>query len=551
MSQPVDLRIIGQIVSAIGLLHVFPSEEKVGEFLVPLLAGVPGCDSAGLCFQGATDPIGSAGGDQCAGCARSRERIVDTGGYSCGLGELDDVRAYPLETVNQLYGYLILFVTDGGAYRQYEPFVRNLGNALAMMVENRRQRDDLQRSRDLLELRVQERTSELHEIAERFHAIANYTVDWESWFGTDGRVLWMNPAVERVTGYSAAEVKAMPDFISTMIEAQDRDAFTANFHDALRGGKGEDFEFRCVHKNGSRSWLSISWQPIFDVKGRALGVRASGRDVTERKQAEDARARLVRELASKNQELQGVLYTVSHDLRSPLVNIQGFGRVLEELGHDLTTQMAGPDVPAALRERMMPIIDDEMPRALGHIRAGVGKVDALISGILRLFRLGHGVLRSDVLDMNQLVQQVVSAMAFQIEEAGATVDVERLPACLGDPDLIDQVFSNLLQNALKYRDPARSLRVRISGGLESGETVFCVADTGCGIAADQQARIWELFQRVDPNGVVGGEGLGLSLVRRIVDRHDGRAWVESTPGEGSRFFVALPGPGVRGSLDVT
>jgi two-component system CheB/CheR fusion protein len=128
----------------------------------------------------------------------------------------------------------------------------------------------------------------LRESEEKFCAIANYTVAWEIWFDADGKILWMNPAVERITGYSVAEVYAMPDFISILIDEQDRDVFTATFQDALRGGKGDNLEFRCVHKNGSKFWLGQSWQPIFDTKGNSLGVRASSHDITQRKLAEES-----------------------------------------------------------------------------------------------------------------------------------------------------------------------------------------------------------------------------------------------------------------------
>ncbi len=122
------------------------------------------------------------------------------------------------------------------------------------------------------------------------------------------------------------------------------------------------------------------------------------------------------------------------------------------------------------------------------------------------------------------------------------VTIGPLPPCVGDPIAINQVFSNLLDNALKYRDPARPLRVSVSGGMDGGRAVYCVADNGVGIAREEHERIWEIFHRVQPRGAVPGEGLGLSLVRRIVECHGGESWVESAPGEGSRFHIALPCP---------
>ena len=123
---------------------------------------------------------------------------------------------------------------------------------------------------------------------EKFKAIANYTVDWESWFGPDGKYLWVNPAVEQITGYSAEEILAMPDFVPILIAEEDRSVFLAKFHDAICGSHGENYEFRYLQKNGVKRWLSVSWQPIFDAQGKPLGTRSSGRDITERKQMEES-----------------------------------------------------------------------------------------------------------------------------------------------------------------------------------------------------------------------------------------------------------------------
>ncbi|MCY2986665.1 MAG: PAS domain S-box protein [Planctomycetota bacterium] len=120
-----------------------------------------------------------------------------------------------------------------------------------------------------------------------FRAIADYAADWEVWFGTDGKMLWTNPAVERITGYSSADVLVMPDFIATMVAAEDRDLVAVTLQDALCGGTGHNVEFRLIRKNGSKIWLGMSWQTIFDAKGNSVGTRTSGRDVTERKQAEE------------------------------------------------------------------------------------------------------------------------------------------------------------------------------------------------------------------------------------------------------------------------
>ena len=128
----------------------------------------------------------------------------------------------------------------------------------------------------------------LRESEEKFKAIANYTLGWESWFGTDGKYLWVNEGVERITGYTANEIMEMPDFIQIVVAPDDREVFINHFQDALNGISGENYEFRYIHKNGSVRWLNMSWQQIFDSKGNPLGIRSSGKDITDRKRIDEA-----------------------------------------------------------------------------------------------------------------------------------------------------------------------------------------------------------------------------------------------------------------------
>lgn len=355
----------------------------------------------------------------------------------------------------------------------------------------------------------------------------------------DGVVEHLNPAAERMFGYTAAEVLGRN--VSMLMPSPHReqhDQYIRNYREtgvARIIGIGRETVGR--RKDGSVFPLELS---VGEVK---LGARhlftGIVRDISERKRAETRLAEMARSLAEKNKELETVVYVASHDLRSPLVNIQGFSR---ELAHacrrvmDLIEHSPGATVDKA---RLEEILRSEVPEALDYIRTGVMKMDALLSGFLRYSRLGRAALRMERLDMDALIASVRRSMEFQLKGAGAEVCVESLPPCHGDAVQINQVFSNLFDNAIKYRSPDRPLRLQVRGWRDGSQAVYAVSDNGIGIPAEHQARVFEIFHRLDPVAYAG-EGLGLTIAQRILERHRGRIWLESTPGRGTNFFISLP-----------
>jgi PAS domain S-box-containing protein len=258
----------------------------------------------------------------------------------------------------------------------------------------------------------------------------------------------------------------------------------------------------------------------------------------ERKRAETKLAEVVRTLAEKNKELETVVYVASHDLRSPLVNIQGFSRELLR-ACDIVRTRVGQNAEALKTTEVRLLLSDEIPEAISFILAGVKKMDSLLSGFLRFSRLGRAALKIERLDMRRVMAEIAQAMDFQLKQSGARLEIGALPECWGDAMQTNQVFSNLLDNAIKYLDRSRTGQIYVSGQTEDGRAIYAVRDNGIGIAPEHQSKVFEIFHRLNP-GVGEGEGLGLTIAQRILERQSGQIWVESTVGEGSTFFVSLP-----------
>ncbi len=238
---------------------------------------------------------------------------------------------------------------------------------------------------------------------------------------------------------------------------------------------------------------------------------------------------LVVELQDKNHELEQVLYVAGHDLRNPLVSIQGFA---SELRHDCEA-LSNPD--AKQGEILQSIQESNR-----FIRSACERMELLIQGILRYGRIGRIQVILQPIEMSSLVQQSISSIQFLIHECKAKVILNPLPACYADQTMVNQIISNLLENSIKYRSPQRELEIKISGEMTQGFSIYCIEDNGRGIATKDIERIFGIFIRLHSQSSIPGEGLGLAVSKRMAQRMDGLLWAESELDVGSRFYLKLP-----------
>jgi signal transduction histidine kinase len=248
--------------------------------------------------------------------------------------------------------------------------------------------------------------------------------------------------------------------------------------------------------------------------------RALQREIDQRRAVEQERERLIAELEAKNAELERFTYTVSHDLKSPLLTIKGFLGWLQR------------DADAGDRERL--------GRDVAYIRDAATTMHRLLDELLELSRVGRVINPSEHVDLGELAREAADLVGAAITERSVEVVIApAMPVVYGDRVRLLEVLQNLVENAVKFMGEAPAPRVEIGAGRRGGEVVCHVRDNGLGIAPTYHEKIFGLFDRLHPE--IEGTGIGLALVKRIVEVHGGRIWVESEgEGRGSTFFFTLP-----------
>ena len=260
-------------------------------------------------------------------------------------------------------------------------------------------------------------------------------------------------------------------------------------------------------------------QPVNELVGLRQRIAELEASDNGRKQAEEERKRLLKELEAKNTELECFTYTVSHDLRSPLVTIQGFAEMLRK---DLEQNEI-----------------EKVKSDLKYIESSATKMDRLLTDTLQLSRIGRMVNPPEDVSFGEIVQEAQVQTGAQIKSSGVEITVaEDFPAVHVDRMRIAEVLVNLITNSINYMGEQPRPKIEIGYRVDDGETVFFVQDNGIGIDKSQHERVFELFYKVDKSSK--GTGAGLAIVKRIIVVHGGRIWIESEKGKGCSVCFTLP-----------
>ena len=353
---------------------------------------------------------------------------------------------------------------------------------------------------------------------------------------TDGNIEYVNPAFSEVTGYSLAEVVGENPRI---LRSGDKPSEGYNkLWDTITSGREWRGEFRNKKKNGELYWALASISPVRNSSGAITHFLDIAEDITESKRREEdlrraeADLRLLNvtlerrvahrtaDLQAANRELEAFAHSVSHDLKAPLISIDGFTKIIEEdHAHRL---------------------DDDGKRVLDVIRKNVSKMALLIQDLLALSQAGRHSLRQSTIDIAGLVESVFEELKAHAADRDIRLDIGSLRPIHGDLTLIQQLFTNLLCNAVKFTTGKEIARIEVGCEEQGDEVVYFVGDNGAGFDMAYVDKLFGAFERLHYQDEFPGTGVGLAIVRRIAARHGGRVWAEGEVNEGATFYFAIP-----------
>jgi PAS domain S-box-containing protein len=360
----------------------------------------------------------------------------------------------------------------------------------------------------------------LRQSEHRFRLIAE-TIQEVFWIANVqlSAIRYVSPGYERIWGRPTQELYEHPRSFIDSIHPDDRERVLAHF-EREKQGLPLDHEYRILRPDGTLVWIWDRGFPVLDEAGKPDFYVGIAQDITERKRMEEEIRAHSEKLVRSNAELERFAYVASHDLQEPLRMVASFTQLLSK--------------------RYSGRLDETADRYIHYAVDGAKRMQELISDLLAYSRVNNKELDLQQTDCEAVVTGATRNLQVAIEESGASIDWDPLPALIADPGQLTQLFQNLLANAIKFRRTEESPRVHISVVDNGPEWLLSVQDNGIGIDPNQAERVFQIFQRLHTRTEYPGTGIGLAVCKKVVERHGGRIWVESQPGAGSNFRFTLP-----------
>jgi PAS domain S-box-containing protein len=365
-----------------------------------------------------------------------------------------------------------------------------------------------------LESRVEEKTRDLAQLA----AIVEFSNDAIIAHDMQGAITQWNGGAERLFGYSASE--AIGQSVFFIVPPKRRQEMASILARTSQGMAVEARDTSRLTKGDSPVEVSLMISPIKDGRGKVIGASSIARDISARKEVERRLSHAAEAVAQKNQEMEQFVYTVSHDLKSPLVTTSGFLGFLKE---DFEAQRY-----------------DKLPDSIKRLEDANARMSQLIDDLLQLSRVGRIRLVPEPIDMAAMAHAVVDGLSPQLTGKKVAIRIQDgMPKIVGDRKRTYQALENLISNAMKYACDGHDPTISIGSERHGQEVHVFVRDNGPGIAPKYHKKIFGLFQRLETDN--RGTGVGLTIVARIMQQHGGRVWVDSETGKGATFWLAFPG----------
>jgi len=391
---------------------------------------------------------------------------------------------------------------------------------------------------DQLQKEIEQRISSENAVRaseERFRQLAENIMElfWLEDVREPGVIVYVSPTFDLWWNRTPEDVYRDKDLFWEIVHPEDRNRVITSYQGFIKGVEEFDAKFRIICQNKSLRWIHARGFPILDGEGRTFRVAGLAHDITEEKRHEARQEQLVKELMDFS-------YAVSHDFRAPLVNIKGFSQEIRAALELIKPAIdeAGEFLPAKSKKQAMAAMNEDMPESLDFIDASVVKMERLMHAILKLSRLGRRELDFEQLNVNAMLNDILKSFAYEINSRNIKVSLENLPETIADRVSMEQIFSNLLSNAIRCLKPGSVGEVKILGESRLDENAFHVYDNGCGIETSDQEKVFNMFERLGKSSD-DGEGMGLAYVRALVRRHGGEVSCESECGVGSKFTFTI------------